>query len=119
MMHGDISVDSAPGAGSRFTVDVPLRLSSATAPIEEKPAVTAPPDDQPRLIAPAGEVLDRLLVLARAGNLGAIRKEIHAIQAMGPQYHGFAERLDALAAAWQSPAVLRLIEQCAQDRSAA
>ncbi|WP_443750345.1 ATP-binding protein [Asticcacaulis solisilvae] len=85
-----------------------LETSAAVREAEAKPVVV-----------PQGEVYDRLLALAREGNLRAIRKEVPAIEALGPQYAPFASRLDALAAAWQSPAVLRLIEQGAEEKTAA
>jgi signal transduction histidine kinase len=123
MMGGEVIVESTPGHGSHFRVEAPFRLAAAggnLSDLREAEAAAIAEDSPPALIvAPAGEILERLHALARAGNLRAIRKEIPAIQAMGPQYHGFAERLDALAAAYQSPAVLRLIETCAQERSAA
>ena len=71
------------------------------------------------VVVPQGEIYDRLLALAREGNLRAIRKEVAAVRALGPQYEPFAGRLDALAAAYQSPAVLRLIEQGAEEKTAA
>ena len=117
MMDGKIAVDSTPGAGSRFSVEAPFPLAAGNS-LANTPAAETPSIDTP-MVAPAQEVLDRLLGLARAGNLRAIRKEIPAIQAMGPQYAPFAERLDALAAAYQSPAVLRLIEQCTEQGRAA
>ena len=119
MMQGQVTVSSIPGAGSRFHVELPFRLADS----EERPPLrlteAASVDAAPAMTAPHGDVLARLLDLARAGNLRAIRKEIPAIQALGSEYHSFAERLDALAAAYQSPAVLRLIEQYAQQGDAA
>jgi hypothetical protein len=41
----------------------------------------------------------------------AIRREAEAIAALDETYTPFAERLSTLAAAYQSPKVLRLIEQ--------
>ena len=124
MMSGEVTVDSAPGQGSRFRVEASFRLAGHLADQRPDTALPAPDESAPEslaapLTAPAGETMERLHAWARAGNLRAIRKEIPAIKAMGPQYHGFADRLDNLAAAWQSPAVLRLIEACAQTRSAA
>ncbi len=84
----------------------------------ETSAAAQEPEAKP-VVVPQGEIYDRLLALAREGNLRAIRKEVPAIQALGPQYEPFAARLDALAAAWQSPAVLRLIESRAEEKSAA
>jgi signal transduction histidine kinase len=123
MMDGEITVESTLGQGSHFRVEAPFRLATADGDPVAAPAAldetNAGAGAVQSLVAPAGEVLDRLHSLARAGNLRAIRKEIPAIQAMGPQYSAFAERLDALAAAYQSPAVLRLIEQCAEEGRAA
>jgi len=123
MMAGEVTVESTPGQGSHFRVEAPFRLATAAGDSDTAPAIAAEADAEPRaaqpLVAPAGEVLDRLHSLARAGNLRAIRKEIPIIRDMGPQYAAFAERLDALAAAYQSPAVLRLIEQCAEQGRAA
>jgi hypothetical protein len=49
----------------------------------------------------------------------AIRKEIPSIMDLGPQYEAFALRLDVLAAGYQSPAVLRLVETAGQASTAA
>ncbi len=120
MMDGEITVESLQGQGSHFRVEVPLRLATADGdPVTTEIEAAAEIRTEQKLVAPAGEVLDRLHSLARAGNLRAIRKEIPTISAMGPEYVAFAERLDALAAAYQSPAVLRLIEQCAEQGRAA
>ena len=123
LMAGEVTVESTPGQGSHFRVEAPFRLAAVdgapVAALATTDEARAAADAAQTLIAPAGEVLDRLHGLARAGNLRAIRKEIPAIQAMGPQYSAFAERLDTLAAAYQSPAVLRLIEQCAEQGRAA
>ncbi|HVZ29623.1 MAG TPA: ATP-binding protein [Asticcacaulis sp.] len=123
MMNGDIGVESTPGEGSRFYVDVPFALAEApevaaeAAPAEMAPA--APEEEALPMQAPDGEPMLRLLALARAGNMRAIRNEVPEILAMGPQYRAFAERLNGLAAAYQSPAVLRLVEQHAQERAGA
>ena len=123
MMGGDITVDSEMAKGSRFRIEATLPLAGADeddalvgplqAPVEAGLAATG------LIIAPAGELHERLLLLAREGNLRALRKELPAILALGPQYKPFADRLDALASAYQSPAVLRLIESSAPDAAAA
>ena len=119
LMAGEVTVESMPGQGSHFRVEAPFRLAAAEDVPVAPPAIAIEPGATQPVVAPAGDVLERLHSLARAGNLRAIRKEIPAIRAMGPQYSAFAERLDALAAAYQSPAVLRLIEQCAEPGRAA
>ena len=127
VMHGEIQVESVVGQGSRFSVEMPFELGASG--ILAAATETDQGDDiiatglhggpVPPMVAPQGEPMERLLALARAGNLRAIRKEIALIVAADPQYRDFAEHLDGLAAAYQSPAVLRLIEQYAPQRSAA
>ncbi|MGN6207089.1 sensor histidine kinase [Asticcacaulis sp.] len=130
MMGGDIRVESGIGSGSRFIVEAPFgRADEEIARLEAPDTVADMPDDNkpPQvetenatpLVAPFGPQLDHLLFLARAGNLRAIRKAVPEIIAAGAEYRGFAERLDSLAAAYQSPAVLRLIEDAAKERDAA
>lgn len=130
MMGGDIRVESGIGSGSRFIVEAPFgRADEEMARLEAPDAVVDMSDDSASplpetedaspLLAPFGPQLDHLLFLARAGNLRAIRKAVPEIIAAGPEYRGFAERLDSLAAAYQSPAVLRLIEDAAKERDAA
>lgn len=130
MMGGDIRVESGIGSGSRFIVEAPFghadeEMARLEAPdtVADVPDDNKPPlpetEDASHLVAPFGPQLDHLLFLARAGNLRAIRKAVPEIIAAGPEYRGFAERLDSLAAAYQSPAVLRLIEDAAKERDAA
>ncbi len=110
----------AAGADRLLAKPVDLdTLYQLMADLLETSAAAGDAAPQPPIVVPQGEIYDRLLALAREGNLRAIRKEIPEILALGPQYTAFATRLDALAAAWQSPAVLRLIEQGAEERSAA
>jgi signal transduction histidine kinase/DNA-binding NarL/FixJ family response regulator len=99
-------------AGADRMLPKPVELAALNAMIAEllKAERTEATEDQ-AVIAPPAEVLERLLALARTGNLRAIRKELPAVAQAHPDSAGFVERLDALCAAYQSPAVLRLIEQ--------
>ncbi|WP_140984707.1 sensor histidine kinase [Asticcacaulis tiandongensis] len=120
MMGGKISVESQLGQGSRFRMDARFELAVDELPqtSDDSQALSPKAENHAPLIVPDAEQMMRLLELARAGNLRAIRKEIPIIIAKGQEYHAFASRLDALAASYQSPAVLRLIEQYAQERTA-
>nr|WP_281064936.1 ATP-binding protein [Asticcacaulis solisilvae] len=106
-------------AGADRMLPKPVELAALSAMVAEllKAERTEAPEEQ-AVIAPPAEVLERLLGLARTGNLRAIRKELPAVTQTHPDSAGFAERLDGLCAAYQSPAVLRLIEQYS-DKAAA
>jgi hypothetical protein len=60
-----------------------------------------------------------LLKLAMAGKMRAIRTEAGRIRGLGEQYRPFADKLEKLAATYQSPAILRMIEDILQEREAA
>lgn len=136
MMGGEISAESWSGQGSRFIFEATLgkaddEISKIEGPediavareggelSQTKAIVVAELGDHEPMIAPTGPQLEHLLVLARAGNLRAIRKLVPQIIEGGQEYRAFAERLDMLAAGYQSPAVLRLIEQYFKERDAA
>jgi DNA-binding response OmpR family regulator len=108
-------------AGADLMMAKPVDLAGLAIAIAGllSPKDDAAPAASGPVIAPPGALYDHLLLLAREGNLRALRKELPAILALGPQYKPFADRLDALASAYQSPAVLRLIESSAPDAAAA
>jgi signal transduction histidine kinase/FixJ family two-component response regulator len=111
-------VDAALAAGATAAIAKPVDLHALRcklAQILESPAQ----NDATPVTSPDADILEPLLILAREGNLRALRKEVPGLLALGPQYAAFAQKLDALAAAYQSPAVLRLIEQCYKERRAA
>ncbi len=68
---------------------------------------------------PPVQQMQQLLMLARAGNMRGVRAEAEQIAERDPQFKPFADRLCELAAAYQSPAVLRLVEQNIYGREAA
>lgn len=77
-------------------------------------------DDATRPLArPPADRMEQLLVLARAGNMSGVRKAAQALAELDPTLRPFARRLCALAEAYQSPAVLRLVEQSMYGSEAA
>ena len=134
MMSADHGTEvTALAAGANRVVLKPIDLAGLASSVADllgyradQPAIAAPAEGADEtvafagdMVAPDGEQLAHLLALAKAGNMRAIRREIPAIIAAGAQYQPFAARLDALAAAYQSPAVLRLIEHYSPERKAA
>jgi signal transduction histidine kinase/DNA-binding NarL/FixJ family response regulator len=108
-------------AGANRLLPKPVDLAALAAVMAEllSPGNSPAVSDEPVMVAPPAEVMAHLLALARAGNLRAIRKEIPVIAAEHPHSSAFMARLDSLCAAYQSPAVLRLIELHSEDRAAA
>lgn len=60
---------------------------------------------------PPADRMEQLLTLARAGNMTGVRTAAQALAELDPTLRPFARRLCTLAEAYQSPAVLRLVEQ--------
>jgi signal transduction histidine kinase len=119
LMNGDIRVESTPGLGSRFLIEVDVEVDEApeaTLSAPEPKRLLAAPDVV--LVAPGEEDLARLLDLAKAGNLPAIRREARRLKSLDPRFAPFADHLETLCAAYQSPAVLRLIQSMSQPESA-
>lgn len=113
--HGAAARESeALSAGAVQVLPKPIDLAALRTALARlftaAPALPAAPEDAD-LPTPPEAVLARLLDHARAGNMRAIRREAEAIAAHDETYTPFAERLSTLAAAYQSPKVLRLIEQ--------
>jgi signal transduction histidine kinase/CheY-like chemotaxis protein len=118
-LTGDPSAEAEAAltaAGANLMLAKPVDLEALATAVND--LLNAAETPAGPLVAPSGDIYDRLLLLAREGNLRALRKELPAVIALGPQYKPFVDRLDALASAYQSPAVLRLIERSAQDAAA-
>ena len=81
----------------------------ADQPVAEPAEVVAPPKDQ----------IGILLDLALAGNMRAIKVQADHLLTLDPKYRPFAEKLRRLAQAYQSSAILGLIEQHSDQRSVA
>lgn len=82
-------------------------------------AAVEEPRNAAHFAIPPIQQMQQLLILARAGNMRGVRAEATVIAHRDPQFRPFAERLCELAAAYQSPAVLRLVEQSIYGREAA
>jgi signal transduction histidine kinase len=67
---------------------------------------TAPPDHE----------IEILVQLAKEGNMRDIRRQADHIEALDPRYQGFAERLRQLAKAYQSKAILEMVNFHAKER---
>jgi hypothetical protein len=123
VMEGVIEVVSTVGEGSRFRVEASFPRAAvelpAPGPAPEAPTAGAEEggveegrNGGPQAMAiPPVEHMARLLTLARAGNMRAVRAEASAIRSLDQRCGPFADRLEALAAAYQSPEVLRFVEQ--------
>jgi PAS domain S-box-containing protein len=75
-----------------------------------------PPADGPVVAPPAAE-MDALHQLARSGNMQEIMAQAERLAGLDERYRPFANRLSALARAYQSKAVLRLVEEYWQGGS--
>ncbi|WP_244982650.1 ATP-binding protein [Croceicoccus marinus] len=100
-------------------VDIETLAECLAACAAQPAAPVEGPGGTAELAIPPIQQMQQLLILARAGNMRGVRAEAMEIAERDPQFAPFAERLCELAAAYQSPAVLRLVEQNIYGRQAA
>jgi signal transduction histidine kinase/CheY-like chemotaxis protein len=74
------------------------------------PVITPPPATDAALVAPPPQALSELHQLALAGKLSEMRRVAAQLAGRGERYRPFIDKLDRLAADFQSKAVLALVE---------
>jgi signal transduction histidine kinase len=97
-LEGELTLDSAPGRGTRVVVRVPVAAASA-AQHEQQLAVTLP-DEAARV---------EIVSLARVGDVVALRERVRSLASDRPELGGFAARVEDLAAQYQMRALRRLL----------
>jgi len=85
--------------GLVWDTEMPPREETATPNLEAAPSVV-PPDNE----------MEILYQLARAGNMGDIRRHADHIAALDEKYRPFADKLISLAKSYRSKAILELVE---------
>lgn len=91
-----------------------MKLDWTSGPAEQQEAEPAA-----LMVAPPDEEISILLKLALAGNMRAIRAQADHLATLDAKYRPFSDKLHQLARAYQSPAILQLIEQHSTSRQAA
>jgi hypothetical protein len=81
--------------------------------LENDPNAPSPARDAApvALVAPPAHELEILHRMAMAGNMRSIREQAQRLAALDPRYRVFAERLQELAGAYQSKAILGLVKE--------
>jgi hypothetical protein len=122
-MGGDIEVQSTAGAGSVFSFELELAVTSAAAATsrpqqivgaaidetEHEPAAARVADED--LVIPPPEEMRVLHQLALTGNMRDIRDRAAYLKELDARYAPFADRLTSLARRYQSKSILELIER--------
>ena len=107
-------------AGANAFLAKPIEHGALLAALDLHLNATArDPQPQMPMVSPPQDQIEILLELARAGRMRAISRHAKQIIEQDERYRPFAERLHQLASGYQSPAVLRLIEQHMEPKQAA
>ena len=114
-MRGNLTVQSKPGEGSLFAFDIQVPVGNSASlppgPANDHGGTAALPASPVHFSAlPSGATMERLLDLARGGNMRGLRTEAEQLLAGEESLHPFGGHLLALANAYQSRAILSLIE---------
>ena len=124
-ISGAVNVGSeadALAAGATRLLHKPIDLETVADCLAQPTAQSSAHENDPGETAfalPPAHSMERLLLLARAGNMRGVRQEAQSLAELDPKLRPFTQRLCELAAAYQSPAVLRLVEQNIDGREAA
>ncbi|MCJ2187693.1 ATP-binding response regulator [Novosphingobium beihaiensis] len=76
------------------------------------------PEAEVACYPPPRAQIEKLLDLARAGNLRAISRTVPDIMTLGPQYRIFGDRVASLAGSYQSKALLQMLEASLEEAGA-
>jgi signal transduction histidine kinase len=118
MMGSDIRVRSRPGSGSVFDFELdvstagPDSIEQGLVPYQGEPGNTvAAAASSDSMLAPPQEQMERLYQLAMAGNMREVRQFASQLAQLDERYRPFATHLAELAQAYQSKAIVSLVEQ--------
>jgi len=103
-----LSVDSKPGSGSVFTIE--LSLPDMPEALPPSAATFTPLTEETSIETPPPEELAMLHRLALLGNMRDILRETRRISALDSRYHSFTKQLQHMAENYQSKALLAFIE---------
>lgn len=117
-LGGPIRVESAPGAGSRFWLEIPCVCPPAVGPREAEtgtPSARALPALDATALGLTPEILRSFHELARLGDIKGVEAEAKWLAATTPAAQPFVEQVLALAQGFNDQAIRALIESLSES----
>lgn len=111
MLKGTLTLNSNFNKGSVFTVTIPVEIISKTTPNNSTAQQKQISNNNASIIAPANQILNQIIELAKIGDFIEIEKIITNLKTDNANYETFAATLEIHLSAYNDDAIIQLCKK--------